>query len=143
MENCPPSSAAVPSPDIFAYTSNPVGLHSHFKVKVIYTYIHIYMMIIFVSGTGIWSGDFCRLGLSMGFSKLEFLDQIASFERRLRRAVPMPLTLPYSFRTSTTSTSMGAERDKRQVAKILYFGEVLSSLWLDLDVHTYPPVLSS
>ena len=73
-----------------------------------------------------------RLGLSMGFSKLEFLGQIASFERRLRGAVPTPVALPYPFRTWTGS-SMGAERDKREVAKMLYFEEVLSSLRLDLD----------
>ena len=31
----------------------------------------------------------------MGFSKLEILGQIASFERRLRGAAPTPLALPY------------------------------------------------
>ena len=55
----------------------------------------------FFSGTGIWSGVFFCLGLSMGFSELEFLGEIASFERRLRGAAPTPLTLPYPFRTST------------------------------------------
>ena len=40
------------------------------------------MMILCFEGIGIWSGVF-RFGLSMGFSKLEFFDQIASFERRL------------------------------------------------------------
>ena len=75
---------------------------------------------------------FGRLGLSMGFSKPNFLGQVGSFERRLRGAAPTPLSLPYPFRTST-STGMGAERDKREVANILYFGEVLSSLRLYLD----------
>ena len=42
-----------------------------------------------------------RLGLSMGFSNLEFLGQIAWFERRLRGAAPMPFSLPHPFRTST------------------------------------------
>ena len=42
---------------------------------------------------------FFSLGFSMGFSKLEFLGHIASFERRLRGAAPTPLALPYSFRT--------------------------------------------
>ena len=69
----------------------------------------------------------------MGLSKLEVLGQIASFERRLRGAAPMPLGLPYPFRTWPGS-GMGAERDKREVAKILYFGKVLSSLWLYLDI---------
>ena len=68
----------------------------------------------------------------MGFSKLEFLGQIAPFERRLRGAAPMPLVLPYPFRTCPESV-MGIERDKREVAKILYFGEVLSSLRLYID----------
>ena len=45
--------------------------------------------------------SFFRLGLSMGFSKLEFLGQIAPFERRLRGVAPTPLALPYPFRTST------------------------------------------
>ena len=44
--------------------------------------------------------------------ELEFLGQIASFERRLRGTAPTPLVLPYPFRTSTW-TRMGAERDKR------------------------------
>ena len=38
-----------------------------------------------------WSGVFFRLGLSMGFSEMEFLGQIASFERRLRGTAPTPL----------------------------------------------------
>ena len=45
----------------------------------------------------------------------------------------MPLALPYPFRTLPGS-GMGAERDKREIAKNLYFGEVLSSLRLHLDV---------
>ena len=36
-----------------------------------------------------------------GISKLEFLGQIASFERRLRGAAPTPLARAYPFRTST------------------------------------------
>ena len=55
----------------------------------------------FCEGTGIWSALFFRLGLSVGFSKLEFLGQIALFERRLRGAAPTPLALPYPFCTST------------------------------------------
>ena len=51
--------------------------------------------------TGIGPRVFVRLGLSMEFSKLEFLGQIASFERRLRGAAPRPLALSYPFRTST------------------------------------------
>ena len=49
----------------------------------------------------VWSGDFFRLGFSMGFSKLEFLGQIDSLGRRLWGAAPTPLTLPYAFRNST------------------------------------------
>ena len=45
--------------------------------------------------------NFFHLGLSMGFSELEFLGQIALLERRLRGAAPTPLALPYPFRTST------------------------------------------
>ena len=59
----------------------------------------IYVMILFFYRTGIWSGGFFRLGLSMGFSKLEFLVEIASSERRLLGAAPTPLALPYPFRT--------------------------------------------
>ena len=64
--------------------------------------------------------SFFRLGLSMGCSELEFLGQIASFERRLRGAAPTPLALPYPFGTSTW-TRMDAERDKREARKKLYF----------------------
>ena len=46
---------------------------------------------------------------------------IALFERRFRGAARTPLTLPYPFRTSTTSTRMEAERDNREVRKFLYF----------------------
>ena len=45
--------------------------------------------------------EYFRLGLSMGCSELEFLGQIASFERRLRGVAPTPLALPYPSRTST------------------------------------------
>ena len=83
--------------------------------------------------TGILSGAFFRLGLSMGFWKLEFLGQIASFERRHRGAAPTPLALNHPFPTWPGS-GMGAERDKRKVATVLYFEEVFSSLRLDLDV---------
>ena len=57
-------------------------------------------MTLFFRGRG-YGQEFFRLALSMGFSELEFLGQIASFERRLRGAAPTPLTLPYPFRTST------------------------------------------
>ena len=56
----------------------------------------------------------------MGFSELEFLDQIASFERLLRGEAPTPLALPYPFCTSTY-TWIDAERDKREVRKKMYF----------------------
>ena len=86
----------------------------------------------FLRGQG-FARAFFRLGLSMGFSKLDFLGPIAPFERRLRGADPTPLALPYPFRTWPGS-GMGAERGKRKVAKMLYFEEVLSSLRLDFDV---------
>ena len=60
-------------------------------------YIHIY-------DDSFWGDSvrsFFRLGLSMGFSELEFLGQIASFERRLRGAAPTPLALHYPFCTLT------------------------------------------
>ena len=77
--------------------------------------------------------DFFCLGLSMGCSELEFPGQTASFERRRPGAAPTPLALPYPFGTSTW-TRMDAERDKREVAKILYFDEVILRLRLYLDV---------
>ena len=55
----------------------------------------------------------------MGFSNLEFLGQIALFERCLRGAAPTPFALPYPFRT-WPGTRMGAERDKREVRKFFY-----------------------
>ena len=58
------------------------------------------MFFFFFQGTGIWSGVFLRLGLSMGFSELVFLGQMASFERRFRGEAPTPLALPYPFRAS-------------------------------------------
>ena len=70
--------------------------------------------------------SFFRLGLGMGFSNLEFLGQIAAFERRLRRAALTPLALPYPFCTSTR-TQMGAERDKREVRKKMYLGGIRPS----------------
>ena len=50
------------------------------------------------------------------------LGQIASFERRPRGAAPTPLALPCPFRTSSW-TLTDAERDKREVAKILHVEE--------------------
>ena len=44
--------------------------------------LYIYVMIPFLRGQE-FGQKFFRLGLSMGFSELEFLGQIASFERRL------------------------------------------------------------
>ena len=64
-----------------------------------------------------------------------FLGQIASFERCLRGAAPTPLALPYPFRTRP-GIRMGTEGENRKVVKILYFGAVLSSFRLDLDVCT-------
>ena len=73
--------------------------------------------------------SFCHLGHRMGFSKLEFLGQIASFERRLWGAAPTPLALPCPF-LIWPGSGMGAERDKREfaVAIVLYSGVVLLSL---------------
>ena len=72
----------------------------------------------------------------MEFSELEFLGQIASFECRLRGAVPTPLTLPYPFHTST-STRMEAERDKREVRIFLYFERYS---WVILRILKYGEV---
>ena len=49
-------------------------------------------MVLFFSRDRVLVRSFLRLGLSMGFSKLEFHGQIASFERRLRGAAPTPLS---------------------------------------------------
>ena len=59
----------------------------------------MYVMLFF-RGQG-FGKEFFRLRLGMGFSELEVLGQIASFERRLRGAAPTPLILPYPCRTST------------------------------------------
>ena len=48
-----------------------------------------------ILGTGISRSN------HMGPSELEFLGQIASFERRLRGAALTPLAMPYPFGTST------------------------------------------
>ena len=74
----------------------------------------------FIEGAGILLRSFFRLGLSMGFSELEFLGQIASFERRLRGAAPTPRALTFPFRTST-SMRVDAERDKRKARTIFAF----------------------
>ena len=69
----------------------------------------------------------------MGFSELEVIGQIASFERRLRGKAPTPLALPYPFCTSTW-TWIDAERDKREVRCCFfsYFGRYtrLSYCWI-------------
>ena len=85
--------------------------------KRFYLYIYNYS---FFLRAGIWSGYFFRLGGSRGFSELEILSQIASFERRLWGAAPTPLILPYPFGTSTC-TRIEVERDKREVRKNSYF----------------------
>ena len=82
-------------------------------------FIYIYNYSFFLRA-GIWSGYFFRLGGSRGFSELEILSQIASFERRLWGAAPTPLILPYPFGTSTC-TRIEVERDKREVRKNSYF----------------------
>ena len=66
----------------------------------------------------------------MGFLKLEFLGQIASFNRRLRAAAQMPLALPCLFHTWSGS-GVWAERDKRQVRKKCISGGIRpSSSWI-------------
>ena len=69
----------------------------------------------------------------MGFSELEFLSQIASFECRLRMAAQTPLALPYPFRTWPGSGTW-AELDKREVREFLYFGRYTPELFLDLGI---------
>ena len=61
------------------------------------------------------------------------LCQMASIECRLRGAPSTPLALPCPFRTSTW-TRTGAERDKREVAKIPHVEEVFRRYWLYLNV---------
>ena len=70
----------------------------------------------------------------MRFSELDFLGQIAWFERRLRGAAQTPLALPYPFRTWPGSGTW-AERDKREVRNFLYFGRYTPELFLDLGVY--------
>ena len=61
------------------------------------------------------------------------LGQIASFKHCLRGAAQTPLALPYPFRTWPGSGTW-AERDKREVRKILYFGRYTPELFLDLGI---------
>ena len=68
-----------------------------------------------------WQGVFFRVGLSMGFSNLGFLGAIPLFERFLRGGAPTPLAVPYAFRTCPWKCT-GANGDKRELAKIAYFG---------------------
>ena len=60
--------------------------------------LYIYISILFFRGQAVGQ-EFFRFGLSMVFSELELLGQIASFERRLRGAAQTPRALPYPFRT--------------------------------------------
>ena len=61
------------------------------------------------------------------------LGQIASFERRLRGAAPTSFALPYPFRTWPGSGTW-AERDKREVRNLLYYGRYAPELFLDLGI---------
>ena len=61
------------------------------------------------------------------------LGQLASFEHRLRGAAQTSLALPYPFRTWPGSGTW-AERDKREVSKILDFGWYTPELFLDLGM---------
>ena len=62
------------------------------------------------------------------------LGQIVSFERRLRGVAQTSLALPYPFRIWPGSGAW-AERDKREVRKILYFGRYTPELFLELDIY--------
>ena len=62
------------------------------------------------------------------------LGQIASFELRLRGAAQTPLALPYPFRICPGSRTW-AERDKREVRKLLYFGRCTPELFLDRGIY--------
>ena len=53
---------------------------SDYRVTYLYTCVKLFL---FFRGQG-FGQELFRLGLSMGFSELKFLGQIASFERRLR-----------------------------------------------------------
>ena len=88
-------------------------------------------MIILFFGDSVWSlfpsrPHYAILGTGI-------LGQIASFEHRLRGAAQTPLALPYPFRTWPGSGTW-AERDKREVRKILYFGWYTPELFLDLGI---------
>ena len=62
------------------------------------------------------------------------VDQIALFERRLRGAAQTPLARPYPFRT-WPGLGTRAERDKRELRKLLYFGRYTPELFLDLGIY--------
>ena len=107
---------------------------------------------------GIWSGALFRLGLTQ-YSVLGtgILDQIGSFERRLRGTAQTPLALPYPFRTWPGSGTWD-ERDKREVHNFLYFGRCTPELFfgsghiyaelerkniLGMGKHSFPSKLAS
>ena len=64
-----------------------------------YKYIYNYIERFFFFRGQEFIRSFFRLGLSIGFSELEFLNQIASVVRRLRGEAPTPLALPSPFCT--------------------------------------------
>ena len=82
---------------------------------------------------GIWSGVFFSSRLLYAILGTGILGQTASFERRLRGTAQTPLALPYPFRTWPGSGTW-AERDKREVRKILCFGRNVPELFLDLGI---------
>ena len=95
-----------------------------------YTSINIHKIVLFFGDS---VRRFFRLGLSTGFSELEFLGQISSFERRLRGAAQTPLALPNPFGTWPGSGAW-AERDKRELRTFLYFGRYTPELSLNLGI---------
>ena len=75
--------------------------------------------------------SFFRLGLGMGFSELEFIGQIASFERRLRGGGlqrPSPCLIRAAPRRERGQTLSEASE---KCDFFLYFGRYTPELFLD------------
>ena len=94
-------------------------------------YVCIYIIILFFGGS---VRSFYPSRPQYAILGTGILGQIASFERRLRGAAQTPLALPYPFRTWPRSGTC-AERDKRAVRKLLYFGRYTPELFLYLGIY--------
>ena len=98
----------------------------------VHKYIYIYEMIRVFERTGICRELVFVSASVWDYQNWNFSVILLRFGRRLRGAAPIPLALPYPFRTWSGS-GMGAERDKREVTKNFVFwgGTLEPSVHLD------------